>query len=110
MRAGYQRSKSAFDARAGVTSVRKALEQSRRSEERRIVVILDEMFGPSMLCSSGVEGTVILQGHHLGFQPPDGVGDIALVRSSRLERSGAFVGKWLELRYDLDLSNFVFHQ
>lgn len=53
---------------------------------------------------------MILLAHHLGFQLPDGVGDIALVRSSRLERSGAFVGKWVDLRYDLDLSNFVFRQ
>lgn len=110
MRAGYQRSRSAFDTRAGVTSVRKAHELSRRSEVRRIVVILDEMFEPSMLCSSGMEDTMILLGHHLGFQFPDGVGDIALVRSSCLEKSGAFVGKWVDLRYDLELSNFVFHQ
>ncbi len=53
---------------------------------------------------------MILLGHHLGFQFPDGVGDIALVRSSCLEKSGAFVGKWVDLRYDLELSNFVFHQ
>jgi len=110
MSAGYQRSKRAFDARAGVISVREAHELSRRSEVRRVVVILDEMFEWSMLRSSGVEGTVVLLGHHLGFQLPDGVGDIALVRSSRLERSGAFVGKWVDLRYDLDLSNFVFRQ